>query len=76
MRWLRIIAESAVLSALYMCLAQFTVFAIFLDGRNADPAVTRAAWAVVFTGLPLLVVMVLLRAADQAAATPSPSDQA
>jgi hypothetical protein len=69
--WIKIIRESPPLSALFMCLLQFVLFAILLVGRNADPAVTRAALGVVFIGLPVLIVTVLMRAADETAAKPS-----
>jgi hypothetical protein len=70
-RWIKIMRESPPLSALFMCLVQFVVFAILLEGRNADPAVIGAALGVVFIGVPVLIVMVLLRASDEAAAKPS-----
>lgn len=70
-RWIKIMRESPPLSALFMCLLQFALFAILLDGQNADPAVTRAALGVVFIGVPGLIVMVLLRSTDETAAKPS-----
>lgn len=70
-RYLKIMRESPPLSGLFMCLLQFVVFAILLEGQNADPAVIRAALGVVFIGVPGLIVMVLLRASDEAAAKPS-----
>jgi len=70
-RWIKIMRESPPLSALFVCLLQFAMFAILLDGQNADPAVTRAALGVVFIGLAGLIAMVLLRAADETAARPS-----
>ena len=70
-RWIKVMRESPPLSALFMCLLQFAVFAILLDGQNADPAITRAALGVVFIGLPCLIVLVLLRVADEAAPKPS-----
>jgi hypothetical protein len=70
-RWIKIMRESPPLSALFMCLLQFALFAILLDGQNADPAVTRAALGVVFIGVPSLIVMVLLRSTDEIVAKPS-----
>ncbi len=70
-RWLKIMRESPPLSALFMCLLQFALFAILLDGQKADPAVARAALAVALIGLPGLIVMVLMRAADETAAEPA-----
>jgi hypothetical protein len=54
-----------------MSLAMFIAFAFFLNGNGAEPAVITSVIGVIIVGALLLIGLVLLRAADGAAAKPS-----
>ncbi len=70
-RWMKIIRETPAIQSLGMAQAMFIAFAFNLNGNGADPAVIKSAVGVIFVATLMLIVMVLMRAADETAAKPS-----